>query len=123
MQLEGSEQRPAAAQWLTTVPQRLSVIAFVLTVAVIALAAFEPAANYLSFTAVAAAYATVAATLIGIVLAHRRQQSLRELLSLLVYALLVAQIATWAMFDPRGPLVAATKLYTRIGDAFAALFS
>jgi DMSO/TMAO reductase YedYZ heme-binding membrane subunit len=119
---QGSFQQPPAAYWLTTVPQRLSVIALLLAVAVIGRSAVNPEPSYLSFAAVFAAYATVAGTLIGVVLAYRREQSLRELLALLTFSLLVAHVSTWAMMDPRGPLISSIKLYTTIHDGFVAIF-
>ena len=111
---QGVTPRAQPPLYLTQVPHRLALLATLLTAVVLGLSATYREYVYLTLVAVCAAYAAVAAAMIGLVLASRRNLHLRELFGVLIFSLVLAHLTSWSLLDPHGPI----KFFSRVGAFF-----
>jgi hypothetical protein len=109
---QASSPRELPPLYLTQIPHRFAIVATLLTAAVIGLSVDYRQNAYLTVTTLCAAYASVAAALIGLILAYQRGQALRELIVVLTFSLVLAHLASWSMIDSRGPV----DFFTRIAQ-------
>ena len=103
MQIEyGHGVAQAPSDLLVQLAHRATIVATLLTAALIGLAMYGTDCRPLTISAVIATDIAVVVASIALVLAYRGGLAMRELLAVLFVSLVLAQLAIWALIKPLG---------------------
>jgi hypothetical protein len=111
---DGQGEAQAPSGLLVQLAHRAAIVAMLLTVPLIALAAWNIESRPLTVAAVVASDLVVVLAAIGLVAAYRGRYAMAELLRVFFVGLILAQLAVWSLIQPLGVVAAVRQVLTWI---------